>query len=362
MNVFWNDYKARDEDLNRAADVNILLRKYARKHVKFLNNLYLGFDRVGRNDMNTRQMQYVIAVAETRSFSEAAAKLMISQPSLSQYIAKIEEEMGVQIFERSVPLKMTYAGEIYVKTAKKILMEEAEFQDRLSDLKGGLSGKLKIGSGYLNAVSILPGLVAEFQKHFPNVQVEIYEETEPKLKLLADEGDLDLVIATSKFDSAAYEKVMLGEEAYLFAVPKIYGTFGEEDNEMNVEDDYPKTTEFASIDLSKLQNIPIIRLQPNTYMRELVDSLYDINHIKPRSTVECTTAMGAYNMAKAGVGAALISYSMYKMDNFYNVNYYEVREIKQKRQIFFVYNKSKYLSSLAKKFISIGQKYYKNKQ
>ena len=59
--------------------------------------------------MNTRQMQYVIAVAETRSFSEAAAKLMISQPSLSQYISKLEEEIGAQIFERTVPLKITYA-------------------------------------------------------------------------------------------------------------------------------------------------------------------------------------------------------------------------------------------------------------
>lgn len=312
--------------------------------------------------MNTRQMQYVITVAETRSFSEAAARLMISQPSLSQYVAKIEEEMGVQIFERSVPLKLTYAGEIYVKTAKKILMEEAEFEDRLSELKGGLSGKLKIGSGYLNAVSILPGLVAEFQKHFPNVQVEIYEETEPKLKLLMDEGDLDLVIATSRFDSAAYEKVMLEEEEYLFAVPKTYGELSEDDNGMNGEDDYQKATELPCIDLSKLQNIPIIRLQPNTYMRELVDSLYDINHIRPKSTVECTTALGAYSMTKAGVGATLISYSMYKMDNVNSINYYEIRDMKRNRQIFFVYNKSKYLTGIAKNFISIGQKYYENKQ
>lgn len=309
--------------------------------------------------MNTRQMQYVIAVAETRSFSEAAAKLMISQPSLSQYISKLEEEIGAQIFERTVPLKITYAGEIYVKTAKKILMEEAELQDRLSDLKGGISGKLKIGTGYLNAVSVLPELVAEFQRNCPNVQVEIYEDTEPRLKLLVDEGDLDLVVATSKFDAAFYAKVLLEEEEYLFAVPKIFGVFGEESipESSGMADDYPEQTDLPAIRFAMLKNIPIIRLQPNTYMRELLDSLYDINHIRPKNTVECTTALGAYGMAKAGVGATLISYSTYRMDYSYKVNYYKIRDIVRKRQNFVVYNRSKYLSSQAREFIAVCQKY-----
>lgn len=310
--------------------------------------------------MNTRQMQYVIAVAETRSFSEAAAKLMISQPSLSQYISKLEEEIGMQIFERTVPLKLTYAGEIYIKTAKKILMEEAELQDRLADLKGGISGKLRIGTGYLNAVSVLPELVAEFQRNCPNVQVEVYEDTEPKLKILVDEGNLDLVVATSQFDAALYAKVQLEEEEYLLAVPKIFGVFGEEcvgrDNR-GLADDYPERMELPTIRFALLKNIPIVRLQSNTYMRELLDGLCEINHIRPQSTVECTTALGAYGMAKAGVGAALISYSTYRMDYSYKVNYYKIKDIVRKRQRFVVYNRSKYLSSQAREFIAVCQKY-----
>ena len=315
--------------------------------------------------MNTRQMQYVIAVAETRSFSEAASKLMISQPSLSQYISKVEEESGAQFFERTVPLKMTYAGEIYVKTAKKILTEEAELQDRLADLNGGISGKLKIGTGYLNAVSVLPELLAEFQRCCPNVQIEVYEDTEPRLKLLVDDGELDLVVATSKFDGAFYTKVFLEEEEYLFAVPKIFGVFGEEgvaEIGEEIEDDYPKRTELPIIQFDMLKNIPIIRLQPNTYMRELMDSLYDINHIRPKSIVECTTALGAYSMAKAGVGATLISYSTYRMDCSYKVNYYRIRDMVQKRKNFVVYNRSKYLSSQAREFVVVCQKYYGTKR
>lgn len=301
--------------------------------------------------MNKRQMQYVLAVSEARSFSEAASMLMVSQPSISQYVSKLEEEIGVQIFERSVPLKLTYAGELYVKTARKILKEEEELEERLRDLRGEMSGKIKIGSGFLNVVSMLPGLIALFRESFPNAQVEIVEDTEPNLKYLVDEGKLDIVVATNRFDNAAYERMLLCEEDYIFAVPKHFGKV--------IKDEAEDNSEFHTLDITALEKIPIIRLQPNTFMRELIDSLYDTNHIKPISTIDCTTALAAYNMVKAGVGATIISYSTYKMDHSDSVYYCTVKEINQKRQIFFVYNKAKYLSDLTKEFIRIGQDYYK---
>ena len=181
--------------------------------------------------MNSRQLQYVITLAETKSFSEAAEKLMVSQPSLSQLISKLEDEIGVQLFERTVPLTITYAGEVYVNTAKKILSEEAEMQDTMAYLRGDNAGKLKIATGYLNAVAVLPELIAGFQRSHPNVQIEIFEDIEPNLKPLVDSGKVDLVLATSQFDSAGYEKVLIGEEQYLFAIPKSFGTFGGSDIE-----------------------------------------------------------------------------------------------------------------------------------
>ena len=71
--------------------------------------------------MNDRQLKCVLTLAEEKSFSEAAKKLGISQPSLSQYIQKIEDECGIQLFERSLPLQLTYAGIIYIEHAKNII-------------------------------------------------------------------------------------------------------------------------------------------------------------------------------------------------------------------------------------------------
>ncbi|MBR3507672.1 MAG: LysR family transcriptional regulator [Lachnospiraceae bacterium] len=307
--------------------------------------------------MNSRQLQYVITLAETKSFSEAAEKLMVSQPSLSQLISKLEDEIGVQLFERTVPLTITYAGEVYVNTAKKILSEEAEMQDTMAYLRGDNAGKLKIATGYLNAVAVLPELIAGFQRSHPNVQIEIFEDIEPNLKPLVDSGKVDLVLATSQFDSAGYEKVLIGEEQYLFAIPKSFGTFGGSD--IDKDTDYPNDRTVRPLNVAMLENIPIIRLQQNTYIRGLVDSLYEIHHIKPRSTIECTTAIGAYSMAKAGLGATMVSYSMYKYDYSYKLNYYSMSEVKLRRLVSIVYDKRKYLSNLAQEFIDVGKQYYK---
>ena len=301
----------------------------------------------------------MIKVAETRSFSEAAAQLMISQPSLSQYISRLENEIGTKIFERTVPLTLTYAGELYVATAKKMLEEEAELEERLVEIRGGLSGKLKVGTGYLNAVSLIAKIVSEFQNIYPNVQLEIYEDTEPRLKQLLDDGELDIVIATSQFDSASYEKTHLITEEYLIAIPKYFGTAGiEKETETGEDSGFDFERKIRKIDFSRLENIPVVRLHANTYMRELLDSLYDNNHIKPKSTVECTTALGAYSMAKRGVGATIIPHSLYRSDFSYNINYYSLPEMKKQREVSIVYNKSRYLNSLSREFIRIAQSCY----
>ena len=79
--------------------------------------------------MNSRQLKYIIMLSERQSFSEADDVLMISQPSLSQFVQKLEDELGVALFERTNSLKITAAGDLYVNMAKKCC------QMRLSSMK-----------------------------------------------------------------------------------------------------------------------------------------------------------------------------------------------------------------------------------
>ena len=96
--------------------------------------------------MDFREMLYITAVADCRSVTAAAKRLYISQPSLSYIISKVEQDVGVKLFERrTYPLTLTYAGEKYVDTARKILLLNDNLRKELADIGMGEKGKISLG-------------------------------------------------------------------------------------------------------------------------------------------------------------------------------------------------------------------------
>ena len=83
--------------------------------------------------MNFNQIKHVLVIAEEKNFTNAAKKLFISQPSLSKSVKLLEEELGVEIFERN-PIKLTHAGEIFITKAKRIISEISELEIEMSDI------------------------------------------------------------------------------------------------------------------------------------------------------------------------------------------------------------------------------------
>lgn len=298
--------------------------------------------------MNTRQLQYVIILSEEKSFSEAANRLLISQPSLSQYIQKLEKELGMELFERTTPLKLTTAGEAYVRTAKKIVSMEEEMMKQLEDIQNGVNGKIVIGAGFLNSAILLPNIVGLFQKRFPKVEITIYEDVESNLKIKADAGELDLFFSTTEIKDSAYTSIELFQEEYLLATP-VGMSFGRSGHPFG---------EFHTIDISRAKNLPFIMLSSNTYINETVESVYHARGIEPRQIATCTSATAAYNMTKAGVGATLIPFSTYKTDYSPYVNYYRIADCRQRRTVHIYYNKNRYMSKVVKEFITESEMYF----
>lgn len=298
--------------------------------------------------MNTRQLQYVITLAEEKSFSEAANRLLISQPSLSQYIQKLEKELGMELFERTLPLKLTKAGESYVQTAKKIISMEEEMLKQLEDIQDGVRGKIVIGAGFLNSIVLLPNIVSLFQKRFPDVEVSVYEDMEPNLKAKADAGEIDLFFSTSEIKDPAYESIELFQEEYLLATPigMSYGRSGHPFGEFN------------TIDISRARDLPFIMLSSNTYISETVESIYHARGIEPKRIATCTSATAAYSMTKAGVGATLIPFSTYKTDYSLYVNYYRIADCNQRRTVHIYYNKNRYISKVMREFIMESEMFF----
>lgn len=96
--------------------------------------------------MNLQTMEYISALARERSFTRAAEALHITQQSLSGHIAAVEQELGVQLIVRHVPLELTYAGRAFLRHAEAIRQEVLELRQELCDITGEQRGQLRIGS------------------------------------------------------------------------------------------------------------------------------------------------------------------------------------------------------------------------
>ncbi|WP_181995657.1 LysR family transcriptional regulator [Clostridium sp. AM58-1XD] len=115
--------------------------------------------------MDFKQLFYIVKVAECQNITKAAKALFVSQPSLSQFISKAEEELGVKIFDRSTnPLTLTYAGRKYIEAARKILDINDNVKKELQDIAGYQKGLINLGIPKERGSYMLPGLMKEFKK------------------------------------------------------------------------------------------------------------------------------------------------------------------------------------------------------
>lgn len=173
--------------------------------------------------MNTRQMQYVIAVAEERSFSKAAERLYISQPSLSQFIRNLEKTLEVDLFDRTVtPLVPTEIGEEYVKTAYRILGLENNLMKRIKDYRQLSVSELNVGvSAYLNTDEISITL-AQMRARHPNVNIYIHELFSVKMDELIEQGELDFSISPIKdsYDTYRFCRDIVSRDRFYLAASK----------------------------------------------------------------------------------------------------------------------------------------------
>jgi LysR family hydrogen peroxide-inducible transcriptional activator len=170
--------------------------------------------------MEIHQLRYFVAVAEEGSFSRAAAREHVAQPSLSQQIQKLEAEMDQRLFDRlSRSVVVTEAGKCLLEYARKILVEIAESRRCLDDLKHDIAGRLAIGAIPTMAPYVLPELIGKFQIRYPRVDLEILEDTTESLALRLEDGTLDIAIMSTCQQSPALERHPLGKEALLVLLP-----------------------------------------------------------------------------------------------------------------------------------------------
>ena len=173
--------------------------------------------------MELRQFTYVNQVAECGNFTKAAAKLFISQPALSNYISKVEGDLGVKLFDRSAtPLKLTYAGEQYLKRAKVILGQMENMNRELRDITHNMAGRLRIGFPSERIVYMLPLILKPLKDRYPGIDVEV--STGPGNHLITDlkAGNVDFVFLPHWNPLKDIVQVQIVEEELILVAAKGY--------------------------------------------------------------------------------------------------------------------------------------------
>jgi LysR family hydrogen peroxide-inducible transcriptional activator len=180
--------------------------------------------------MTFTQLEYIVAVDTFRHFAEAAAHCFVTQPTLSMQIHKLEEELGVKIFDRSKqPVLPTEPGLDIIDHARKILAERDMLTDMLASKKGVVNGELKIGIIPTLAPYLLPLFIPAFTKKYANVKLVVNELTTDVILTRLREGRIDAgVLVTPLNEKGVKEDVLFYEEmlAYVsknnFAFKKTY--------------------------------------------------------------------------------------------------------------------------------------------
>ena len=145
--------------------------------------------------MELRQLKYFVKAAETLNFSEAAKALYVTQSTLSQQVRQLEDEIGIQLFERSSHnVILTEAGQEMLPYAIEAIHSAASCVDRINDLKQMLTGTLKIGVTY-TFIPILTETVDEFMKRYPAVRIDICCKPMEELMQMLQKREVDFVLA-----------------------------------------------------------------------------------------------------------------------------------------------------------------------
>ena len=295
--------------------------------------------------MNTKQFQYVLTLVREGSFSKAAASLNITQPSLSQYIKKIEKEIGQELFERTNgDVRITDAGRVYIEAGRKILDIEHQMETSFSDLAENREGSLIIGAAPYRAASMMPVIASSFQKKHPGMHLVVREGTTSELAEGMEHGEYDFALTLLALDRRLFEYEKVLEEELILAVPCSNPVFKAES--------VPER-KHPAVNADILNGQKLVMLTEAQFMQKQLDNLvmdYKVT-IRPAAVVKSLQAQ--IEMVKAGVGMALVPSGIERFCRDNEVVFYSFKESLPKREVVIMWKKDRKLSKAALELKSI---------
>jgi len=302
---------------------------------------------------------YIYCVYKEKSFSKAADKLHISQPSLSSTVCRVERQLGMKIFDRKTkPISLTPFGVEYIRGIEQIIEVEKHLQTLSHEIHTLQSGNLSVGASNLSVTSLVPKAVAEFKRRYPNVHVDLIDTSTVRSSHMLDTGELDLVITKWPYDAGKYTRETCYEDELLLAVPREFPVNAcLKEREIDPACfcvNHCDTSDDSCVSLTEVSDIPFILLRHTSALRQYVEILFKEAPMEPQIALETDSSAIAYNMAGLGLGATIISARLAADSQASErLCHYRIRSQHCRHNVYLCYSKGCYLTTAMQKFIEI---------
>ncbi|MDO7863973.1 LysR substrate-binding domain-containing protein [Brochothrix thermosphacta] len=283
--------------------------------------------------MELRHLHYFLTLCEELHFSEAAFKIGISQPTLSQQIRVLEGEVGVPLFDRlGKKTVQTEAGLILQRYAIKAIKELENAQTAINDLKDAYSGTLRVAVLPSDLDYHLTELLVAFHRDFPSVHIEVIPSIDIPNKVLLNEVDIGLALVEPAHSQLTARPIF--KESYCLFVSK---------------KSYLATRE--KIEISELADIPLILYPKGFYGRDLIDRWCLTQGIRVEPIMAPGSSTAIFQLIEAGVGASIQPHKLIEAFEDRDMIAIPIENAPQ-RSLAIIYRNDRYLSKAAQRFIT----------
>ncbi len=287
--------------------------------------------------MELLQLQYFLAVARLEHVTEAARSLHVTQSSLSKTIQRLEEDLGVPLFDRAGrKLRLNEYGSRFLRRAEKALFELEQGKRELGDLSGTEHGTIELA---VTSASALPGILREFRKKHPHIQFHVQMLTTQELTALLHRGEVDFGLSSPPLPGDDLECRIVYAAPILVAVPKGHRLDGR-----------------SRVALAELKDEWFVGVKKGFRVRDLIDSACRSAGFEPRYVYEGNEPARLASLVEAGIGIGFVPSTA--SDSREQIHYLQIDEHELVMEIALFWRRDRYLSRAAREFREVVVDYF----
>jgi len=310
-----------------------------------------------------RNYRYVYTLYEAGSFTKAADKLMISQPSLSAAVKKLEKEIGADLFERrGSGVHLTEVGRAYITAAEKIIRAENQFKREVYDIRELEAGQLNLGGSNYLCSYVLPKIINRFTELHPKVDISLTEASSRNLVGLLEREQVDIVVDNIAPSERFVSYPLLKEEILLCVPRENPVNRGLESFRITPEQIYAESIDLEAVEpvsMAAFENEKFILLKPGNDMHHRAMGLFEMHHMEPKVAFYVDQLNISYALTDSGVGLSFVTDTFFKYARFReSVVIYKVDQ-HSSRTLSCVHLRHKYCAKAMKEFIKVAKEVIK---